>query len=85
MNVREMENFGQVDLIAMPKEFLMFQFSNEKDMQKVLELGPWFMGRKGLVLKKRTPEFRPDKENFNLVPVWILLLDIPSFFSILML
>lgn len=43
---------GYVDLISLPREFLLFKFSCKEDMEKVLELGPWFLGRKGLVIKK---------------------------------
>lgn len=71
---------GQVDLIVMPKEFLMFRFANTDDMRMVMELGPWFLGRKGLVLKKWHVGFRPEKENFNIVPVWMNLPNLPSTF-----
>lgn len=42
----------QVDLIALLGEFLMLKFTKAEDMEKVLELGPWFMGRKGVILQK---------------------------------
>lgn len=42
----------QVELVALPREFMLFYFGFEEDMKKVLEYFPWFLGRKGLILKK---------------------------------
>lgn len=69
---------GEVELIAMLCKFLMFIFTNEEDMRMVLELRPWFMGRKGLALKKWHLDSRTNKEIFNVVPVWISLPELPS-------
>jgi len=32
--------------IIIPNEFLIFKFQFEEDLQKVMELGPWFLGKK---------------------------------------
>lgn len=59
------------------KDFLPFNFSNEEDIVKMLELDPWFLGVKGLIIKRQHKGFRPETENLYLVPVWISLLNLP--------
>jgi len=31
----------KVNLIALPREFLLFKFSYEENLEKVMEFGPW--------------------------------------------
>ena len=59
---------NNVELVALPLEFLLFKFRSEEDIQKILDLGPWFLGRKSLVLKQWYKAFRPKKEIFDLTP-----------------
>lgn len=42
---------GPISLIVIPKKFLIFKFQFKQDLQKVIELGPWFLGKKGLIIK----------------------------------
>lgn len=63
--------------MALPRDFLLFNFSNDEDVSKVLELGQCFFGRNGLVLKRRHKGYRADVENINLVPVWVYLPNLP--------
>lgn len=64
-------------MIALPREFMSFNFSYEEDIEKVMEQCPWFLGKKGLVLKKWYKGFRPKIENINLIPTWINLPNLP--------
>lgn len=36
-------------------------------------MGPWFLRKKGLVIKRWEKTFLPDSENFNLIPTWFSL------------
>ena len=57
---------------------MCFNFACEEDMDKVMELGPWFLGKKGLVLKKWYKGFRSKIEHINLIATWISLPNLPS-------
>lgn len=65
---------GLISLVTLPREFLIFKFQFEEDLQNVIELGPWFLEKKGLLIKRWDNNFTLEYENFNLIPTWVSLL-----------
>ena len=64
-------------LVSLPREFLLFKFQFDEDLQKVIKMGPWFTGKKGLVIKRREKAFFLESTNFNIIPTWISLPKLP--------
>lgn len=68
---------GHIELVALLRAFLSFNFACKEDLEKVMELGPQFMGRKGLVLKRWYKGFKTKTENINIISTWISLPNLP--------
>jgi hypothetical protein len=64
---------GQVDLKLGSKGFFTTIFSNPSDRDKVFEEGPYFFNFVGLHLHYWTKRFSPEKEDFMVAPIWIIL------------
>ncbi|XP_020694665.2 uncharacterized protein LOC110108378 [Dendrobium catenatum] len=48
-----------------------------KDFDMAWSKGVWFMLGKPFVLQKWHPKFKPKRENFSLVPIWVKIHDFP--------
>lgn len=77
MDNRNLDLKGHVELIALPMKFLSFNFACEEDLEKEIELGPWFLKRKEMVLKRQHKGFKPKMEKINLDPTCISLPNLP--------
>lgn len=53
--------------------FFLFKFSNEAELCKVLEGGPWFICARPLVLQRWTPDSNFEHQRFTTLPLWIRL------------
>ena len=64
---------GQIEIIAMPNDYLIFIFDNLNDRDYILSK-PWFYWRRRLFLEKWQPWFNPTKAKLMNAPCWIILL-----------
>jgi len=46
----------------------------------MIEMGPWFLGKKGLVIKRWEKTFSPKSEYFNLIPTWVSLPELQPYY-----
>lgn len=58
-------------------KFFVFQFEDVKLLEWVLDTGPWYIGRKLLLVQKWTPELTAGRINFKRIPLWFILRNIP--------
>ncbi|KAH9290009.1 hypothetical protein KI387_034126, partial [Taxus chinensis] len=63
-----------VDIIALPDHALLFNFSKEAEMIKVLDAAPWMFGRTALHLKRWKPGVSLQIKE---LPIWISLPALP--------
>ncbi|GKC75608.1 hypothetical protein Tco_1126382 [Tanacetum coccineum] len=54
-----------------------FQFSSMDDLEAMLEIGPWFIRKDPLILKKWNPDVNLLKEDMGNVSVWVKLHGVP--------
>lgn len=59
------------------KNMISFQFKSKKDMNRVLAMEPWHFNKHVLVLKSITTDTHPSAMEFNTVPFWIRIYDLP--------
>ena len=60
---------GLQEVLSYGKGFFLFKFNSEEGMSSVVELGPWLLAGRQLVLKKWTPGLKLFKDSFNRIPV----------------
>lgn len=68
---------GNVEILALPKGLLSFNFSCEEDKLMILCGSPWLVGKTTLVLRKWQPNLNMNDSLFTQVPVWVKLLGLP--------
>lgn len=59
------------------QNMISFQFNTRRDMERVLAMEPWHFNKHVLVLNKVTADIQPSLMEFNLVPFWIRIYDLP--------
>lgn len=69
-------NKGNMNIIALPNNYLLFVFKNEEDQNTILST-PWFIGTMGLFLEKWQLRFDPIKECIMQAPIWVTLPNLP--------
>ena len=52
-----------MEMVTLPKDFLMFNFNIEKDLHWVMKKRPWWFRKSGLHLKIWYEGFKPEKMN----------------------
>jgi hypothetical protein len=57
--------------------FFAFLFENKVDRDLIFRSGPYFMGSRGMYLNSWTPDFNPENDIPNAVPVWVRLPFLP--------
>lgn len=57
--------------------WVIFQFENEQEMDRVLLEGPYFVFGRSLLLRSMPENFCFEDEDFSIVPVWIQLHNLP--------
>lgn len=60
-----------MELIDLGYDFFLVKLGIREDLDNVINVGPWFMGRRW------TPKFRAPEATFGSVAVWIQLLGLP--------
>lgn len=56
-----------------PRVFFVVQFDTQKDLEFVLNEGPWFWGRVGLFITPSFPEFDATTMKVSTIPIWVRL------------
>ncbi|KAL0923294.1 hypothetical protein M5K25_007345 [Dendrobium thyrsiflorum] len=68
---------GEFQLLSLSDGFFLLHFSSLEDFDLVWSRGVWFLLGKPFILQKWHPRFRPKRENFDSVPIWIKIHDFP--------
>ncbi|KAL0924452.1 hypothetical protein M5K25_005283 [Dendrobium thyrsiflorum] len=68
---------GTLKLISLSEGFFLFKFSTLEDYEMVWARGAWFILGKPFIFQKWTPHFSPKREEFNTVPIWFKIHDLP--------
>ncbi|XP_075645846.1 uncharacterized protein LOC142617025 [Castanea sativa] len=67
----------KMDRVDLGKDSFLIKFSEDSDYDKVLQGGPWFIGKHFLAIKPWEPYFKASKSTFSFVAVWIRFLELP--------
>ncbi|XP_028553650.1 uncharacterized protein LOC110096650 [Dendrobium catenatum] len=68
---------GSLQLLSLSDGFFLFRFSCVEDYDMAWSKGVWFLLGKPFVLQKWHPKFKPKRENFATVPIWVKIHDLP--------
>ncbi|XP_028550733.1 uncharacterized protein LOC110115963 isoform X2 [Dendrobium catenatum] len=68
---------GSVQLLSLSDGFFRLCFSCSEDYEMVWSWGVWFLLGRPFVLQKWHPKFKPQRENFTSVPIWVKIHDLP--------
>ncbi|PKU76688.1 RNA exonuclease 1 [Dendrobium catenatum] len=68
---------GSVKLLSLSDGFFLLRFTSSEDFDMVWNRGVWFLLGRPFVLQKWHPRFRPTRENFSNVPIWVKIHDLP--------
>ncbi|XP_020681050.1 uncharacterized protein LOC110098531 [Dendrobium catenatum] len=68
---------GSVQLLSLSDGFFLLRFSCNEDLEMAWSRGVWFLLGKPFVLQKWHPKFKPLKEDFKTVPIWVKIHDLP--------
>ncbi|KAI0488382.1 hypothetical protein KFK09_028212 [Dendrobium nobile] len=68
---------GSVQLLSLSDGFFLFRFSCTEDFDMVWSKGVWFILGKPFVFQKWHPKFKPKREDFKSVPIWVKIHDLP--------
>ncbi|PKU74870.1 RNA exonuclease 1 [Dendrobium catenatum] len=68
---------GSLQLLSLSDGFFLLRFSCEEDYDMAWSKGVWFLLGKPFVLQKWHPKFKPKRENFATVPIWVKIHDLP--------
>ncbi|KAI7985130.1 Uncharacterized protein LOK49_LG14G02120 [Camellia lanceoleosa] len=63
--------------IDLGNHFFLMKFQDVADLNKVLNEGPWFVGRNFLAIRHWEPDFQPEKASLSTIVVWIRLHSLP--------
>lgn len=65
-----------LDIIMLPKNYMLFAFINKKDLNMILS-SSWFFGNRGLILERWRPGFDPVWAQIMRAPIWVTLSNLP--------
>ncbi|KAK1303910.1 hypothetical protein QJS10_CPB11g01511 [Acorus calamus] len=68
---------GNLEILIRGGGFFVARFSNQEDMQRVMEGGPWLMGGRPIVLRKWSRGMNMEMERLETIPIWIRLPQLP--------
>ncbi|KAI0522857.1 hypothetical protein KFK09_005242 [Dendrobium nobile] len=68
---------GSLKLLSLNDGFFLIRFTCQDDFDMVWSKGVWFLLGKPFVLQKWHPKFTPKKEEFESVPIWVKIHDLP--------
>ncbi|XP_020685527.1 uncharacterized protein LOC110101805 [Dendrobium catenatum] len=68
---------GSMQLLSLSDGFFLLRFSTSEDYEMAWSKGVWFFLGRPFLLQKWSPKFRPKRENFTSIPIWVKILDLP--------
>ncbi|KAL0927369.1 hypothetical protein M5K25_001533 [Dendrobium thyrsiflorum] len=68
---------GMMQLLSLSDGFFMLKFTSSEDYDMALSGGVWFFLGKPFVVQKWVPNFKPKREEFSSIPIWLKILDLP--------
>jgi hypothetical protein len=68
---------GNLSHFLCGRGFFAFLFEDKSDRDLIFRSGPYFMGSRGMYLNSWTPDFSPENDIPNAVPVWVRLPFLP--------
>jgi len=68
---------GKIAIRFCGRGFFTFLFESVEDRNLIFRNGPYFMDSRGLYLNRWTPDFDPEMDVPNAVPVWVRLPHLP--------
>ncbi|KAI0529180.1 hypothetical protein KFK09_001727 [Dendrobium nobile] len=68
---------GSLQLLSLSDGLFLLRFSCVEDFDMAWSKGVWFLLGKPFVLQKWHPKFKPKRENFSSVPIWVKIHDLP--------
>jgi len=68
---------GKISIRFCGRGYFTFHFETKEDKDLIFRNGPYFMDSRGLYLNKWTPDFDPELDIPNVVPVWVRLPHLP--------
>ena len=68
---------GKIAIRFCGRGYFTFLFESKEDKNLIFRNGPYFMDTRGLYLNRWTPDFDPEMDIPNAVPVWVRLPHLP--------
>lgn len=68
---------GKITIRFCGRGFYTFLFESKEDRNLIFRNGPYFMDSRGLYLNRWSPDFDPEMDIQNVVPVWVCLPHLP--------
>jgi len=68
---------GKFAIIFCRRGYYTFLFETKEDQNLIFRNGPYFMDSRGLSLNRWSPDFDPEMDIPNVVPVWVRLPHLP--------
>lgn len=68
---------GGVTCREIESNLFSFQFSDRRDLERVLSMEPWTFNKHILVLKEANPNIQPSAMEMDSVPFWVRFYDVP--------
>ncbi|GKB28935.1 zinc knuckle CX2CX4HX4C containing protein, partial [Tanacetum coccineum] len=69
--------YGLTRIMMNSKGFFFLKFNTPKDLDDVLENGPWMIRNSPIILKKWSMDTRLCKDDLTYIPVWVKIHDVP--------
>ncbi|KAI0504951.1 hypothetical protein KFK09_015908 [Dendrobium nobile] len=66
-----------MQLLSLSDGFFLLRFTIEEDYEMAWSKGMWFFLGRPFLLQKWSPKFRPKRENFTSIPIWVKIHDLP--------
>ena len=70
-------NYLTFKINTLGKIFFLNKFHDEYDYDKVLRMGPWFVGEHFLAIKPWEPYFKASEASFSFVAIWVRFPELP--------
>lgn len=68
---------GGLELLSFEGDFFLFKFSCKEDYNTVWNSGHCFLNGRPFIFKKWSKDFRPVKEEFSEIPIWVKFPNFP--------
>ncbi|XP_031101918.1 uncharacterized protein LOC116005821 [Ipomoea triloba] len=70
-----------VRIVSLEDNLFVFQFPHRRDMQRVIDEGPWSFENNTLVCKLVPPSVRPEAVVLDSIDYWVQIHDLPTMFT----